>query len=203
MRYQGKIIKWNDEKGFGFVVPKGGNQPVFVHVRAFSNRQRRPVVDAAINYELGSDAQGRCCAVNVRYADEKQATVELRISVVPMLLAILFSALLAHLVGSGQIPMVVAVVYLAASLVTFMTYALDKGAAQSGQWRTQENTLHLMGIAGGWPGAIVAQQLFRHKSSKRKFQKKFWLTAMINAGALVWLLSPYGADMRLLLDGMI
>ena len=44
MRYQGKIIKWNDEKGFGFVVPKGGNQPVFVHVRAFSNRQRRPVV---------------------------------------------------------------------------------------------------------------------------------------------------------------
>lgn len=203
MRYQGKIIKWNDEKGFGFVVPKGGNQPVFVHVRAFSNRQRRPVVDAAINYELGSDAQGRCCAVSVRYADEKQATVELRISVVPMLLAILFSALLAHLVGSGQIPMVVAVVYLAASLVTFMTYALDKGAAQSGQWRTKENTLHLMGIAGGWPGAIVAQQLFRHKSSKRKFQKKFWLTAMINAGALVWLLSPYGADMRLLLDGMI
>jgi uncharacterized membrane protein YsdA (DUF1294 family)/cold shock CspA family protein len=203
MRYQGKIIKWNDEKGFGFVVPKGGSQPVFVHARAFSNRQRRPVVDAAITYALGSDTQGRCCAVNVRYADEKQATVELRISVVPVLLAIAFSALLILLGSSGQIPMAVAILYLAASLVTFMVYALDKSAAKSGQWRTQENTLFLMGLAGGWPGAILAQQLFRHKSSKRDFQTFFWLTVIVNSGALFWLLSPNGADMRLLLDGMV
>src|SRR5512139_1746982 len=115
MRYQGKVIKWNDEKGFGFVVPKGGNQPVFVHARAFSNRQRRPVADAAITYELGSDSQGRCCAVNVRYADEKQAMVELRISIVPMLLAISFAALLALLVAFGHAPMAVAVIYLVVS----------------------------------------------------------------------------------------
>ena len=203
MRYQGKIIKWNDEKGFGFVVPKGGSQPVFVHVRAFYNCQRRPVVDAAINYELGSDAQGRCCAVNVRYADEKQATVELRISVVPVLLAIVFSALLILLESSGRIPMAVAILYLAASLATFVAYALDKSAAKSGQWRTQESTLFLMGLAGGWPGAILAQQLFRHKSSKRAFQAFFWLTVIVNSGVLFWLLSPNGADMRLLLDGMI
>jgi uncharacterized membrane protein YsdA (DUF1294 family)/cold shock CspA family protein len=202
MRYQGKIIKWNDEKGFGFVVPKGGSQSVFVHVRAFSNRQRRPVVDATINYELESDAQGRCCAVNVRYADEKQATVELRISVVPLLLVIAFSTLLIFLESSGRIPMAVAILYLAASLVTFMAYALDKSAAKSGQWRTQESTLFLMGLAGGWPGAVLAQQLFRHKSSKRDFQTFFWLTVIVNSGAFFWLVSPNGTDMRLLLDGM-
>jgi uncharacterized membrane protein YsdA (DUF1294 family)/cold shock CspA family protein len=203
MRYQGKIIKWNDEKGFGFVAPKSGNQPVFIHVRAFSNRLRRPVVDAVVNYELGSDAHGRCCAVNVRYADEKQAMVELRISVVPILLAILFTGLLALLVSSGRIPMAVAVLYLVASLVTFVAYALDKSAAQSGQWRTQERTLFLMGLVGGWPGAIFAQQFFRHKSNKRDFQLFFWLTVMVNSGVLVLLLSSYGADIRLLLDTMI
>lgn len=203
MRYQGKITKWNDEKGFGFVVPKGGSQPVFVHMRAFSNRQRRPVVDAAINYELGSDAQGRSCAVNVRYVDEKQATLELRISVIPVLLAIAFSALLILLGSAGRIPMAVIFLYLATSLVTFMAYSLDKSAAKSGQWRTQESTLFFMGLVGGWPGAILAQQLLRHKSNKRAFQTPFWLTVLANAGAFVWLMSPHGAGMRLLLDSMI
>lgn len=203
MRYQGKIIKWNDEKGFGFVVPKGGTQTVFVHARAFSQRQRRPGVDAEISYELGSDAQGRCCAVNVRYADERQATIALRISVVPMLVAISFSALLAFLVGAGRMPVLVAVVYLLASLATFLAYALDKHAAQAGQRRTPEQTLFLMGLVGGWPGAIAAQQFLRHKSTKREFQAFFWLTVIVNGGALVWLSSPDGADMRALLGTIV
>ncbi len=203
MRYKGKIVKWNDEKGFGFVVPRGGSQQVFLHVRAFSNRQRRPLINAAVSYELGSDAQGRCCAVNVRYADEKQATIELRISVIPLVWAFLFSILLAIMVWAEHVPMVVAMGYLVVSLVTFMVYALDKNAAKSGQWRTQESTLFLMGLAGGWPGAIFAQQLFRHKSSKREFQTVFWLTVIFNCGVLIWFLSPYSADARLLLSGMI
>jgi uncharacterized membrane protein YsdA (DUF1294 family)/cold shock CspA family protein len=204
MRYQGQIIKWNDEKGFGFVVPSsGGNQPVFAHARGFSNRQRRPLVGAGISYELGSDAQGRCCAINVRYADESQALIELRVSIVPMLWALLFAALLAGMVWSGRIPILVAMAYLVASLMTFIAYAIDKSAAKSGLRRTPENTLFFFGLVGGWPGAIFAQQLFRHKSSKREFQTIFWLTVLLNCGALVWVLSPYGADIRLLLSGMI
>ena len=203
MRYQGKIIKWNDDKGFGFVVPKAGSQSVFIHARAFSNRQRRPGVDAVITYELGSDAQGRCCAVDARYADERQATVELRLSVVPLLLTISFSALLTLLVGAGRLPLAVAVVYLVASLATFMAYALDKSAAQSGQWRTPERTLLWMGLIGGWLGAVVAQQLLGHKSTKREFQAFFWLTVIVNGGGLAWLLSPYGADTRSLLAAIV
>ncbi|MBT9540276.1 DUF1294 domain-containing protein [Thiobacillus sp.] len=204
MRYQGKVIKWNDEKGFGFVVPSGGgNQPVFLHIRGFSNQQRRPLIGAGISYELGSDAQGRCCAVNVRYADESQTSIKLRVNIVSMLWALLFSALLASMVWSGHIPMFVAVAYLVASLITFIAYGVDKSAAKSGLRRTPENTLFVFGLVGGWPGAIFAQQLFRHKSSKREFQTIFWLTVLLNCGALVWVLSPYGADIRLLLSGMI
>jgi len=203
MRYQGKLAKWNEEKGFGFIVPKGQSQPVFVHVRDFANRQRKPRVDVAITYELGSDAQGRCCAVNVRYADEKQATVELRLSVIPMALALGFFGVVAILVTLGRLPVAVAVAYLVVSLVTFIAYSLDKKAAEVGQWRTPEKRLLFWGLVGGWPGAILAQEIFRHKSSKREFQTAFWFTVIVNAAALGWLSSPYGADARSLLAAMV
>jgi uncharacterized membrane protein YsdA (DUF1294 family)/cold shock CspA family protein len=202
MRYQGKIVKWNEAKGFGFVMPKGG-QPVFVHVRDFSNRQRHPRDHSLVSYALGSDAKGRCCAVNVRYADEKSSTIELRISVLPMLLALSFVALLMGGVLVGYVPLIIPILYLVLSLAAFLAYAWDKSAAEAGRWRTQENTLHLFGLAGGWPGAIFAQQLLRHKSSKREFQTAFWLTVMLNGGALIGLVSPYGAEVRALLSRMV
>jgi len=203
MRYQGKIVKWNEAKGFGFVMPKGGNQPVFVHVRNFPNRQRLPLENSLVSYALGSDAKGRCCAVNVRYADEKSSTIELRINVLPMLLAMFFVALLMGVVLAGYVPLIISILYLVLSLAAFLAYALDKSAAEAGRWRIQENTLHIFSLAGGWPGAIFAQQLLRHKSSKRAFQTTFWLTVMLNGGALTWLVSPYGAEVRALLSRMV
>ena len=64
---------------------------------------------------------------------------------------------------------------------------------KSGSWRTQESTLHLFALAGGWPGAALAQQFLRHKSSKREFRNVFWFTVIINLGALIWLYSSTGA----------
>lgn len=203
MRYLGKIIKWDEAKGFGFAVPKGGNQPVFVHTRDFLNRQRRPSNGALISYELGSDTKGRCCAVNVRYAGESAAAVQLRISLLPLIWAALFMVLLVGMVTAGNLPVIVSMIYLAMSLFTFMVYWSDKSAAESERRRTPEKRLHFFGLAGGWPGAIFAQQLLRHKSSKREFQTKFWGTVMLNCGALAWLASPYGADARLLLGQMV
>jgi uncharacterized membrane protein YsdA (DUF1294 family)/cold shock CspA family protein len=183
-------------------MPKGG-QPVFVHVRNFSNRQRRPRDHALVSYALGRDAKGRSCAVNVRHADEKSSTIELRISVLPMLLAMCFVALLIGVVLAGYVPLIISILYLVLSLAAFLAYALDKSAAESGRWRTQESTLHIFGLAGGWPGALLAQQLLRHKSSKREFQATFWLTVMLNGGALIWLVSPYGTEVRALLSRMV
>jgi uncharacterized membrane protein YsdA (DUF1294 family) len=81
----------------------------------------------------------------------------------------------------------VAVGYAALSLLCFIAYALDKAAAQSGRWRTKESTLLLLGLLGGWPGAILAQQLLRHKSSKVSFRTAFWGTVVLNLGAFVLL----------------
>lgn len=87
------------------------------------------------------------------------------------------------------IPMAVAAVYLAASLACFVAYAIDKSAAKSRSRRTPERTLLLLGLACGWPGAVLAQQWLRHKSAKRSFRASFWMTVVLNTGmflALAW-----------------
>ncbi len=78
-----------------------------------------------------------------------------------------------------------AALYAVASVACFILYALDKSAARQGRRRTPERTLLLLGLAGGWPGALAAQQLLRHKSSKLSFLAKFWLTVLLNLAALV------------------
>jgi uncharacterized membrane protein YsdA (DUF1294 family) len=78
------------------------------------------------------------------------------------------------------------------SMVTFGVYAKDKSAARKGEWRTEEKTLHLFALFGGWPGALVAQKFLRHKSKKLSFQINFWLTVVLNGAALVWLSTSSG-----------
>ena len=45
----------------------------------------------------------------------------------------------------------------------------------------------LVSVAGGWPGAFIAQRVFRHKSRKPSFQTGFIITVMLNCAALLWL----------------
>ena len=83
-------------------------------------------------------------------------------------------------------PWIVAAVYVAASVVAFIAYALDKSAARRGGRRVPETTLLVLGLAGGWPGALVAQQVLRHKTRKLSFRFAFWLTVIVNCAALWW-----------------
>ena len=78
------------------------------------------------------------------------------------------------------------------NLLTFYAYWQDKFAASKGQWRTAEDTLHLLGLLGGWPGAWFAHQILRHKSAKQAFRNVYWITAVSNVLALAaWVLLPW------------
>lgn len=109
-----------------------------------------------------------------------------------LLLPTIFLAGVAGAVFMGRLPWVILAIYGAVSVLTLMAYALDKSAAQKGGWRTQESTLHLFALAGGWPGAIVAQQWLRHKSKKESFRFVFWVTVVLNVALLAWLISTPG-----------
>jgi uncharacterized membrane protein YsdA (DUF1294 family) len=112
---------------------------------------------------------------------------------VPLLIALLFTLFLVAETIARSLPPAVIASYGALSILTFVVYWLDKSAAQHGRWRTKESSLHLLGLAGGWPGAVVAQRVFRHKSRKKEFQAVFWCTAVVNAVALGWLLTRPGS----------
>lgn len=71
------------------------------------------------------------------------------------------------------------------SLATLLCYGLDKRAAIHQRSRTPEKTLHLLALSGGWPGALIARPLFRHKTRKQPFTAIFWCSVLLSAGALI------------------
>jgi uncharacterized membrane protein YsdA (DUF1294 family) len=81
-------------------------------------------------------------------------------------------------------------VYLGLSALSIVMYGADKRAAQSGaaRRRTPESTLHVIALLGGWPGALLAQRIFRHKTRKQPFRTIFWCTVAANCALLAWLL---------------
>lgn len=196
MRHQGKVTGWKDDKGFGFIAPNNGGNRAFVHIKSFNNRQRRPTENDIVTYELSMDANGRAQAEHVAFVDERaRSTAPAGQGNVSSYFAAAFLVLVAGAALAGKLPVAVLGVYCVASAIAFGAYALDKSAAKNNQWRIQENTLHFFSLLGGWPGAMAAQRLLRHKSRKRSFQITYWITVVLNCGALVWLFSSSGVTM--------
>lgn len=83
-------------------------------------------------------------------------------------------------------------VYGIMSALTFCVYGIDKFKAKRGMWRTPERTLHVLELCCGWPGALAAQRLFRHKSIKRSFRIVFWLMVLLNMSICIAVLAGGG-----------
>ena len=195
VRLKGKLIKWNEDKAFGFITPNGGGKNVFIHKNAFSNRSRTPALNDVITFSISKDKQGRYCADEATFTGEKiKKKQPKKVNKFSIYLSALFFALMTSAYFLGDIPKNLIVAYFALSIITYLAYAYDKSKAQRGAWRTPESTLHLFSLIGGWPGAAIAQQLLRHKSQKREFRVAFWFTVVINLAALIWLLSPSGSN---------
>lgn len=219
MLLEGILQSWNDERGFGFIAPDGGGPQVFVHISAFQTTADRPQARQRLSYVLdkpagdkprasrarvlGASAAGasaspsphatrprpaatrplRQAARAARSAPSGSAAL-LFIPVLAVLLLVLGLSFGSTWRAAGW--------YLLASLVTFAWYAWDKAAAQQGHWRTPEKHLWLLGLLGGWPGALLAQRWLHHKSSKQEFLQVFWLTVVLNLVGLCLLFSPLG-----------
>lgn len=197
MRYQGRITRWQDDRGFGYIRPNGGGDDLFVHVRALSGWRSRPAGGELVTYGHARDPRGRPCAADVRRVDLRPARERSSPPAAPgqgtWWIAVGFVAALATAVAFGRLPGVVPVACAAMSVLTFVVYALDKSAARQGRWRIREQTLHLLALAGGWPGALAAQRLLHHKSRKASFRGAFWLTVAGNIALVLWMMSTRGA----------
>ena len=191
MRFTGILKTWNDERGFGFLEPAQGGQEIFVHIKAFPSGTGRPSVGQVLTFEVQTGSDGKKKASEVQYLARGRRGRSPRSEspapwTLPRVLAIpTFIGIYTFVIWRWGFYLPALMVYLGLSALAFLAYAFDKSAAVSGRWRTPEKTLHLLSIAGGWPGALVPQQILRHKTSKLSFVHAFWFTVVANVSAFV------------------
>ncbi len=212
---KGRLKSWDDAKGFGFIQPLSGGAEVFAHISVMRG-DRRPQPGDEVLFIEGRDERGRPRAEHLRLAGElsldrqsirrkpktpgtaapvvrkaaaksthrsaTQGSIQNFSSKALVLALLCILPLLGCVTLFGKGLWWVLPLYLLASLLSFLQYWLDKRSAQSGDRRT----------AGGWPGALIAQQTFRHKTRKASYQAVFWLIVAVHQ--LFWI------DL-LLLDG--
>ena len=195
MRFEGTLTSWNDERGFGRIESSQGGEPIFVHVSAWPRGASRPQLGQGVSFEVEHGPKGkRAKSIQLlqvrrpRKQSDRAARAQWGTATLFAIPAFLVVYTLVAVLWKP--PLWIAGLYIGLSAITFLAYALDKSAASSGAWRTPETTLHMLSLAGGWPGALLAQQFLRHKSTKQPFRQVFWATTLLNVGALVVLASP-------------
>lgn len=208
MRHWGKISKWDDERGFGFISSHKGGASVFFHISSLQRRDRRPSVNEPVSYTLALDSQGRPQANDVRFVVGPSSAQQMRQIArpgiaVPIAFAVLFLFVLAALAAVGWLEMSWLVLYYGASLITYSCYSRDKAAALNNRRRTPESTLHLMSLIGGWPGALIAQALLRHKTRKPSFLVGYWSTVIVNCIALCMIVGKGVSPVKALLGAAL
>ena len=195
MRTKGKITHWNAEKGYGFITPSSGAKQVFVHIRAFANPALQPGINQLVTFALATDKQGRPCAVRVaRVGEPSPERIKRNDGRLMMGGTVLFLVSVGVSVFAGEIPFIILGIYLGVSALTYVLYSIDKSAAKASAQRIPESTLHVLSLLGGWPGAMIAQQTLRHKSSKESFRAVFWVTVVVNCGVCFWLFTSSGTS---------
>lgn len=211
VRRSGALGDWNDERGFGFVEPSDGTRRVFVHVSEFPKDGPRPSDGDELSFVVGTGPDGRrqALAVEIIYSarlarqqlEQTRAvpTPRARIRWLPVSVVPLFAVLFVLIAVNWRMPLWAILLYPLMSIATFGLYYLDKSAAIGGSWRIRETTLQLAALVGGWPGAVLAQQLLRHKNRKPAFQAAFWCIVVLNIAILlviVWYQGPMAEFFR-------
>ncbi|USR96822.1 DUF1294 domain-containing protein [Aliivibrio fischeri] len=182
---KGRVVEWNDSKGYGFISALNGELKVFLHISTLKNKNRRPKVGDEVSFDINEEIKGRFNANNVSIVGANTIPSTIMFCVIYLVLA---SVALVMFNGEKMF----LVLYLGMSLLTYAMYAVDKNAAKKGNWRTPENTLHVLSLLGGWPGALFAQNQFRHKSKKQPFKTILWITIFVNIGAFAWTFTSSG-----------
>jgi uncharacterized membrane protein YsdA (DUF1294 family)/cold shock CspA family protein len=184
-RQKGKLIAWQDDRGFGFIKSPNGGKEVFLHISTLQTGSRRPKVGDIIYYDLIVNQKGKLRAKNSSIEEVVLQSTNKKIyyfSIVFLASLLPIYGAIDFLVKTGN-PIAI-LLYTVMSPLTFILYADDKSRAVKGTRRVSEKTLHTFELFGGWIGAGIAQQMLRHKSSKKSYQMNFWF--IVSFHLLAW-----------------
>jgi len=162
MRFEGVLKTWNDDCGFGFIQPTQSGQEIFMHIKSFPAGSGRSALNLPLTFEVEQTAGGKKRAKSALLVRPAKASAPAKRRTVATwekasVMALAFFALLyLGVTLTWGTPMFLAAGYVAMSLVCGLLYVHDKAAAQKNERRTPEGTHLLLGLAGGWPGAITS-----------------------------------------------
>ncbi|MDO5090323.1 MAG: cold shock and DUF1294 domain-containing protein [Cardiobacteriaceae bacterium] len=180
----GEIVYWNDDKGFGFIRHDDNEPNLFFHISSFPYHRRRPQKGERVAFSTGI-VRGKAQATRVVLAKDADLldgdTIVDAHDVRPHLAeAIIYAILiLAFYIILTLIAPPLAAASFIISILTAILYTIDKRAALRGGYRIPEGTLHLAAMLGGWPGALIARPILRHKTRKTRFITFFWASVVI------------------------
>ncbi len=191
---RGRLVLWNDDKGFGFVRPDQGGEDFFIHITAFRRgTARRPAIGDHVHYQIAQEVRAKkriayavLEGVPVQPVDRSSQEPGYRLRQWLIYIVIRLPFLLSCWVlwtTRNPIPLFL---YVFLSTLTILFYGADKKRALRSRWRIPESYLHLLELLGGWPGALMAQKDFRHKLTKNSYQRIFW--SIVALHGLVWAL---------------
>lgn len=66
MSSKGKLIRWNDDRGFGFIKPESFKGDIFIHISALKSMSRKPRTGDIIYFDIVTDKNGKERAENAR-----------------------------------------------------------------------------------------------------------------------------------------
>jgi len=185
------LVKWDDGRGFGFATCDGIGGDVFVHIGQFPAGAPRPLPGDLLTFAVARDAKRGQRAVDVQFAAGPGRWNQAEV--------LAASAGLAYFAALGLYGLLYGIHawlpagYLVLSILAYGLFWRDKRRAQTGQWRTPEQTLLLISLCGGWPGALLAQWRIHHKNRKTEFQFMFWIVVLINVVETAWYFMPQWA----------
>ncbi|MBN6533011.1 cold shock and DUF1294 domain-containing protein [Acinetobacter pittii] len=200
MRDQGRLVEWFDEKGYGFIQPNDAfKDRVFLHIKDFARPGPRPIVGCALEYLVILDERGRYRAQQVTYLKASQVIehraapnkLKQKQTWTPMKIGILvyIGFMVVASLAKWLPPYSLLFVSLMNAL-SYWLYAQDKEAAQLGNRRVPEQTLHIVDALGGWCAGWYAQQKLRHKTQKQPFRQIYFCTIAFHILLICWLISP-------------
>ena len=186
---RGEIVYWNDDKGFGFIRYHEDEANLFFHVSSFAYHRRRPAKGEQVYFVIGThkgkpqatrvvlveDADRLAADSIVDVHDVRPHFVEATVYVLLILAFYLILAVIAPALAISSFLI---------SLITVGLFVIDKRAAKQGTYRVPEGSLLIAALLGGWPGALIARPLLRHKTRKTRFITFFWASIVLYFFAL-------------------
>ncbi len=177
---KGVVVKFDNQRGYGFIRPDNGGRDVFVHISQVEGRQELEV-GQRVKFQMRDAERGPSAYAVIPGRKARPPAIQFSLVTLVLVLSgtlLLYSLFDLHwLLGW----------FVSATVVAFALFGIDKQSARMGRRRVPELVLHGIAFAGGSFGALMGMRVFHHKTAKRQFRIVMWLIVLVQCAIALYL----------------